>query len=193
MHPRARRLTADAEQMRTEFAGHPEIEVEALGWEPPERYRVTFHLTGVKPDEHSGQPVVAEHHQALIKLPAAYPREKPYCTMDTPVFHPNFGANVGDEICIGDYWTPARTLVDIVVKIGEMLQFQTYNVRSPLNAIAARWVAENEDVFPIGNVALYQAEPEISLTADSDRLEVDRDVEAVAEDGQDEAPGGDEQ
>ena len=91
MHPRARRVTADAEQMRTEFAGHPEIQVEAVGWEPPEQYRVTFDLAGVKPDERSGQPVVAEHHQALINLPAAHPREKPYCTMETPVFHPNFG------------------------------------------------------------------------------------------------------
>jgi hypothetical protein len=86
--------------------------------------------------------------------------------MQTPVFHPNFGPNPGDEICIGDFWTPAQTLVDIVAKIGEMLQFQNYNVRSPLNAVAARWVAQNEGIFPVGDVDLFQAEPEISLGLD---------------------------
>lgn len=154
---------ADAEMMRTEFAGHPHVEVEPLGWEPAEQYRVTYRLIGVSKDEVSGQPVVTESHTILITLPAAYPRGKPYSTMLTPVFHPNFGQNVGDEICIGDYWTPSQTLVDIVVKIGEMLQFREYNIRSPLNPEAARWVAENESIFPIGDVDLFQAEPEIEL------------------------------
>lgn len=167
MHPRARRLMADAELMRTEFAGHPYITVEPMGWEPPEQYRVTYHLLGVRTDQTTGQPVTADTHVIVITLPAGYPREKPYSTAQTPVFHPNFGPNAGDEICIGDYWTPSQTLADIVVKVGEMLQFREYNVRSPLNAVAARWVAENESIFPIGDIGLYQAEPEISLGDDS--------------------------
>lgn len=163
MNPRLRRLMADAEMMRTEFAGHPYIAVEPIGYDPPEQYRVTYRLNSVLLDAHTGQPVVSEQHQAFITLTAAYPREKPYAVMQTPVFHPNFGPNAGDEICIGDFWTPAQTLADIVVKIGAMLQFQMYNVRSPLNAVAARWVAQNEAVFPIGDIELFQAEPEISL------------------------------
>jgi len=175
MHPRVRRLLADAELMRTEFAGHPHIQVEPMGWDPPEQYRVTYQVPGVSLDPATAQPVVTEVHRAVITLPASYPREKPYSTMETSVFHPNFGANAGDEICIGDYWTPAQTLVDIVVKIGEMLQFQEYNVKSPLNAQAARWCAENGSIFPIGTIELFQAEPEIALSGD--RLDVD-DAEA---------------
>lgn len=163
MHPRARRLLADAELMKTEFAGHPHISVEPLGWEPPEQYRVTYHLVGARPDPNTGQPVTADTHVIVITLPANYPREKPYSTAETPVFHPNFGPNVGDEICIGDYWTPTQTLVDIVVKVGEMLQYREYNVRSPLNAVAARWAAQNEGIFPLGHIGLFQAEPEIEL------------------------------
>ena len=184
---------ADAEMMRTEFVGHPQISVEALGWDPPEEYRVTYRLNGVQPDPSTGQPVIADVHQIHIKLPAEYPRSKPYCTTQTAVFHPNFGQRAGDEICIGDYWTPAQTLVDIVVKIGEMLQFQAYNVKSPLNAVAARWVAENEGVFPVGDVELFQAEPDIALTGEVDGAEVaealaraDNDADARA-DGADEA------
>lgn len=186
MHPRARRLLADAEMMRTEFAGHPYITVEPLGWDPPEQYRVTYRLLGVRTDPTTGQPVTADTHTIVISLPAAYPREKPYSTAQTPVFHPNFGPNAGDEICIGDYWTPSQTLADIVVKVGEMLQFREYNVRSPLNAVAARWVAENESIFPIGDIGLYQAEPEISLgdaaTTTDDKMELTLDDDGAASD-----------
>jgi ubiquitin-protein ligase len=161
--PRLRRLMADSNLMRTEFAGHPQISVEPLGWDPPEQYRVTYRLTGVMTDPATGQPVTSGEHRVVLTLPAAYPRDKPYCTTETPVFHPNFGQNAGDEICIGDYWTPAQSLADIVVKVGEMIQFQEFNVKSPLNALAARWAAENQTIFPIGTVELFQAEPDISL------------------------------
>jgi ubiquitin-protein ligase len=162
VNPRLRRLVADAQQLRTEFAGHPNITVEGVGWDPPEQYRVTFRVPGVTLGT-GGQPLVVEQHRALIVLPAAYPREKPYCTAETQVFHPNFGANAGEEICIGDYWTPSQSLADIVVKIGEMLQYREYNIRSPLNAVAGRWAAENEAIFPIGDIGLYQAEPVVAL------------------------------
>jgi ubiquitin-protein ligase len=158
-----RRLVADSERMRTEFAGHPQITVEPIGPEPPEQYRVTLRVPGVTLDPATGQPVVVEEHRAVITLPATYPREKPYCTTETQVFHPNFGEHAGDEICIGDYWTPAQSLADIVVKIGEMVQYREYNPLSPLNTTAGRWASANEAIFPIGEHGLFQAEPEISL------------------------------
>lgn len=167
VNPRLRRLTADAESLRTEFAGHPEIQVVPLGYEPADAYRLVFRLTGVALDA-TGQPAVVNHHQAVIQLVAGYPREKPIAVMETAIFHPNFGPNIGDEICIGDYWSPAQTLSDIVVTIGELIQYQRYNTRSPLNAIAARWVAQNEAIFPVGHVSLFQAEPNIQLGGPQD-------------------------
>lgn len=164
MNPRMRRLSVDAEVMRTEFAGHPHITVVPEGWEPYERYTVHYGLRGVVLSP-PGQPSWSEAHTASIVLPAAYPRQKPFCTMQTPIFHPNFGAIQGEEICLGDYWTPAQTLPDIVVKIGQMIQYQVYNVRSPLNAVAARWTAGNEALFPVGEIQLFQAEPEVTLQA----------------------------
>jgi ubiquitin-protein ligase len=164
MNPRLRRLAADSDAIRTEFAGHPEISVVALGVEPAEIYRVQYRLRGASLDA-SGNPVIASEHTVVIQLPAAYPREKPIAMTESLVFHPNFGARAGDEICIGDYWTPTRTLADIIVAIGEMLQYQRYNTKSPLNAVAARWTAENEAIFPLGTVQLYQSEPTIIIGA----------------------------
>ncbi|MCB1014668.1 MAG: hypothetical protein KDB10_06075 [Acidimicrobiales bacterium] len=166
--------------MKTEFTGHPNITVEPLGWDPPEQYRVTYDLVGARCHPETGQPVTSAKHVILITLPANYPRDKPYSTALTPVFHPNFGANAGDEICIGDYWTPTQTLVDIIVKVGEMLQYREYNIRSPLNAVAARWAARNEEIFPLGQVSLYQAEPDIALGSD-DESPLSIDVQDVAD------------
>lgn len=188
MNPRMRRLAADAQQMRTEFAGHPQIEVTPMGPEPAESYRITYHLTGVALGT-QGQPEYVQIHHVLIQLPAAYPRSKPLFRMDTSIFHPNFGSRVGDEICIGDYWSPAQSLADIVVTVGEMIQYQRFNVRSPLNAVAARWVAENESVFPVGTVPLFQAEPEITIGAGATRAPVAAAVPRIAVDGFEIGPG----
>jgi ubiquitin-protein ligase len=162
MNPRVRRLMADADAIRTEFAGHPHVSVTPIGPDPAESYRVELHVRGVTLDG-TGQPAVVNDHIVLIQLPATYPREKPFAVSESLVFHPNFAGEAGGEICIGDFWTPTRTLTDIVVAIGEMLQYQRYNTKSPLNAVAARWAAENQRIFPLGNIALFQSEPDISL------------------------------
>jgi hypothetical protein len=98
-----------------------------------------------------------------LSLPAGYPREKPYCTTSTPIFHPNFG----NYICIADTWSPSMTIVDTIVEIGDMLQYKLYNTGSPLNALAAKWVVDNLEKVPLSNVELIPLEPEISLGATS--------------------------
>jgi hypothetical protein len=44
-----------------------------------------------------------------------------------------------------------------------MIQYQDYNVKSPLNAEAARWAREHESMLPIDHQDLFQAEAEIVL------------------------------
>lgn len=148
--PRHRRLEADADRMQQAFAGHPHVAVELLGPAPAERYRITYTVPGLylTPDNR-----VARTHLHVIEvyLPASYPRDKPYCVAHTPVFHPNFGSHV----CIADHWSPAQSLVDVVVQMGEMLQWQVFNTRSPLNAVAARWAAENTHQLPVGMQSVY--------------------------------------
>jgi hypothetical protein len=94
-----------------------------------------------------------------IRLPANYPREQPHCVPLTPVFHPN----IAEYYCIGDYWAAGETLVDIVAKIGDMIQYRSYNPKSPLDATAAYWAEQNASLFPIGNVELGRPELEIDL------------------------------
>lgn len=161
MNPRLRRLGADHEKLTLAFAGHPTVAVEALGAPPPDRYRVVYNVPGLRIDaEH--RVTRSQQHVVQILLPPGYPRDKPYCTVDAPVFHPNFG----NYICIADFWSPSQSLVDVVVQIGDMLQYKLYNTRSPLNAVAARWAQENLASLPVGRVELLPQEPEVRLHGD---------------------------
>jgi len=171
MSVRLRRLKADYERIMTEFTGHKYIKVEPVSGMPPEKYLVTYKLKGLKWDENLQRPVEISFHQVVIELQRNYPREKPKCTMKTEIFHPNFGT----WVCIGDYWAAGETLVDIIIKIGNMIQYKDYNYKSPLNHIAAEWVKENEHLLPVGKIDLYQPEPEVEIgeeIPETDNLEI---------------------
>ena len=151
--PRDKRLDRDYRQLMTTFAGHPHVRIEPRGSYPPERFGITLKVPGLRMDDHD-RIVIADMHFVELYLPAQYPREKPYATSTYPVFHPNFGAH----ICIADYWSPGQSLVDIVVQIADMLQYRQYNIHSPLNAVAANWVADNQHQVPVGHIDLMPAD-----------------------------------
>ena len=66
--------------------------------------------------------------------------------MLTPVFHPNIDPQ---KICIGDHWSAGQSLAHMVAQIAEMICFQSYNVKSPLNAKAAAWAEQNIAKLPL--------------------------------------------
>jgi ubiquitin-protein ligase len=68
--------------------------------------------------------------------------------MLTPIFHPNIEPAM---ICVGDHWTAAERLVDLVIRIGEMIAYQEYNIKSPLDGEAAMWADKNPQYLPIDN------------------------------------------
>ncbi len=111
-------------------------------------------------------------HQFEIYLHSDYPRLKPQCNMITDIFHPNFRMASPNDICIGDYWASGETLVDIVYQIGEMIMYQSYNVTSPLNGIAAKWAKENRELFPLDKKILLLGEIEIDLLGEKDTLDI---------------------
>ncbi len=144
---RTRRLAADAAQMAVAFAGFPAIKVVSTVGEPPETYRIEYRVQGL--ERGSGrklEPVTREEHLVEIQLTADYPRLGPKCKMLTPVFHPNIDPAT---ICVGDHWTAGERLVDLVVRIGEMIAYQAYNIKSPLDGEAAMWADLNGERLPV--------------------------------------------
>jgi ubiquitin-protein ligase len=151
---RTRRLRADAQAMSTIFAGSAEINVKPLAGDPPESYRITYNIESLQPGA-DGKPIPRDEHQVEIQLTSDYPRLSPSCKIMTPIFHPNFDAST---ICVGDHWTAGERLVDLVVRIGEMIAFQAYNIQSPLDAQAAMWADLNRGLLPTDQRNLHPPE-----------------------------------
>lgn len=141
---RVRRLIADAELMRKTFAKTPNIQIAATEGSPPEVYRIAFNVVGLDRDA-KGKVIQRNQHVAEIRLGADYPRLPPVCRMITTVFHPNIDTA---SVCIGDHWTAGERLVDLVIRLAEMLAYQAYNIRSPLDGEAAMWADLNGEKLP---------------------------------------------
>jgi len=166
--PRIRRLQNDYKNIKHELSGHPYIKVVPTEGNPPERYLLAYKVRGLMLDK-TKTPVEIDHHEFEMYLHSDYPREKPRIFTKSTIFHPN----ISDWVCIGDHWASGETLVDVIIQLGEMIQYRTYNTKSPLNGIAAKWANENAHLLPVGTIDLYQPEPEIELKTGSGNKEID--------------------
>lgn len=147
--PRLIRLESDFQQLRQMFDGHPSIRVQPMGPQPYQRYRVAYHVPSLRLDP-KGRPTVSHVTEIDFELPASYPKDKPRAVATEEVFHPNFSS----WVCIADFWSPAQSLADIFLEVGEMLQWQKYNVQSPLSAPAADWAVNHRSELPVGTINL---------------------------------------
>lgn len=170
---RTRRLTRDYEKILTELTGSEFVNIKATGGDPPNSYQVTYHLNGLMWDQTAGDTKPISEHIVDIYLPIGYPKRQPNCTMRTPIWHPN----IGDYICIGDYWSAGVTLVDIIAHIGDMIQYKTYNLHSPVNKTAAAWAQGRVHSFPIGTRDILPPENGNGSKPDSPTLQISSDME----------------
>ena len=152
--PRLRRLAADAAQMRSVFSNAGLIRIRAMRGEPAELYQVEYSVRGLVRGQH-GAPVLRDNHLVEIQLTLDYPRQSPKCKMLTPIFHPNIEPAA---ICVGDHWTAGERLIDLVIRIGEMIAYQAYNIKSPLDGEAAMWADFNRANLPIDTRSLRPKE-----------------------------------
>lgn len=151
---RTRRLIAEARQIEQAFSNSSIIKVTPIAGDPPEVYQVEYHVKGLRKGWF-GRPRVCSEHRAEIRLTSDYPRLSPQCKMLTAIFHPNIDAAA---ICVGDHWTAGERLVDLIIRIGEMIAYQAYNIKSPLDGKAAMWADLHADRLPIDSRVLCSAE-----------------------------------
>jgi tetratricopeptide (TPR) repeat protein len=136
------------------------IRIQEATGDPPELYRIAYRVHGLAPGAKS-VPEPRDEHLVEIQLTSEYPRVSPKCKVLTPIFHPNIDPTT---ICVGDHWTAGEKLVDLVIRIGEMIAFQAYNIKSPLDGEAAMWADLNRNQLPIDKRDLRAAlVPDLSL------------------------------
>lgn len=146
---RLRRLFADYEKVTRYVREHPRIELVQAEGNPPERYQLHYQVLGLRRKDE--ELVEVNSHLVEITLPRDYPRTPPQCRMLTPVFHPNIAPHA---ICIGDHWSAGEPLPSLIARIGEMITYQSYNTKSPLNGDAARWTDKNQESLPLESVSM---------------------------------------
>lgn len=146
---RLKRLQADYEKLREYVAHHPRLQLIQTEGTPPERYQLEYRIRSLR--QKDDELLEVKSHMVEIALPLGYPRMPPQCRMLTPIFHPNIAPHA---ICIGDHWSPGEPLSSIVARIGELIAYQSYNTKSPLNGEAAKWVNENIDNLPLDPVSM---------------------------------------
>jgi len=156
MSIRLRRLANDYEELRQYAADQDRVLIRNTTGEPPEKYQIEYRLKGL--EMRGGEVVERSSHLVEIVLPLEYPTMEPKCRMLTPVFHPNISPQV---ICHTDHWAAGESLVDVVVRIGEMISYQNYNIKSPRNGEAARWAENNMGRFPVDPIGLSSVRPQI--------------------------------
>lgn len=161
MNARTKRLEADYRQLRLTFDSDPLVDITPIGPVPADKYRIVYRVPSLRLDK-NGQPIRVDVTTVELELPMDYPRVGPVArTMPGDVvFHPNFNSS---KICLMDFWAPATQLSDIVKDIGEMLQWQKLNIRSPLNAQAADWSQKNQSQYPLANLSLGSKQVKIKL------------------------------
>jgi ubiquitin-protein ligase len=152
---RTRRLMADEKQMREAFSQGGIIRLLGTTGDPAETYKLEFHCRSIE-SLNGNEPVFRDRHTIEIRLGSEYPRMAPACRMLTPIFHPNIDTSA---ICVGDHWVAGERLADLVVRIGQMIAYQAYNIKSPLNGEAAMWADLNPDHLPTDPRDIYGTLP----------------------------------
>lgn len=147
MNPRMKRLENEYRELRAVFDADPLVEIVAIGPVPSEKYRIVYKVPSLRLDS-KGQPIRVDATVVEVELPQGYPKVPPVARTiaGDVVFHPNFNST---KICLADHWAPSTQLVDLIKEIGEMLQWQKFNIRSPLNAQAAQWSQEHKTEIPL--------------------------------------------
>lgn len=143
---RETRLRNDYSRVRELVDRSELISIMETDGSPPERYRIRFTCRSVEKIRPNGSPLVREVHDVAVYLHAEYPLKQPQLKWLTPIFHPNI--HVTGAVCIGAWW-PAKTLDELLLTLGEMVQYKNFDPKDPMNSKAAAWALRHGHLFPI--------------------------------------------
>src|SRR5690242_13780027 len=129
---------------RSSFINVKPVEVQR-GW-PPEKYIVTYTCRGIASIDANEAPVISNFHQVSMYMGSDYPLKEPYLKWLTPIWHPNIDHLEPHHVCTNNVqnWFAAKPLAELVLAMGEMVQYKQYHAKwispFPLDRAAADWV-----------------------------------------------------
>ena len=139
-----KQLEAIHKEIGERFSGDPVITVTPLDGDPPEKYEITYNITGVFKDD-SGDIQEKDSHTITVSIPFGFPHFPPSCKPKSSIFHPDFDPAA---ICIGDFWEKDRSISELIVHIGQMISGNIYSTSNAFNEEAAKWYQKNRAKLP---------------------------------------------
>lgn len=143
---RETRLRNDLRQIQELVNRSEFIQIARTEGDPVEKYLIRLTCRGVEKINSAGRPIFRDVHEVSIYLHAEYPLKQPQLKWLTPIFHPNI--HVTGAVCIGAWW-PAKTLDELILSMGEMVQYKNFDPKDPMNSKAASWALRNRHLFPV--------------------------------------------
>ncbi|HEY6802065.1 MAG TPA: FHA domain-containing protein [Pyrinomonadaceae bacterium] len=131
---------------RSNFIEIQPVEVQP-GW-PPEKYIITYRCRGIASINKDATPLFSDFHQVSMYMGSDYPLKEPYLKWLTPIWHPNIDHLEPHHVCTNNVqnWFAAKPLAELVLAMGEMVQYKHYHAKwvspFPLDRAAAEWVLD---------------------------------------------------
>jgi len=169
MSASANQLDEIYQQLKEQFLSHPAISVAPAGGDPPEQYEITYMLTGLCKTR-EGKIVESINHKVELVIPFGFPHFPPSCKPKGDVFHPDFDPAA---ICLGDFWGQERSLSDLIIHIGQMINGEFYSTTNAFNEEAAAWYQNNATNFPLTKITWLPTNGSQSAAEDSHRHPID--------------------
>ena len=138
------RLESEWRKLQRSFAYHPLVQIIPLAGDPPAEYQVQYKVTTLAINQ-AGQLAYISTCPIHIWLPPQFPHAPPTVRPMTPVFHPNVTM---EWVYTTPPWGPTASLAALVTQIGQILAYQTWDVASIANHVAADWLTANAHLVP---------------------------------------------
>lgn len=135
-------------QLRDHFASHPLISVNPTKGNPPEQYEVIYTISGISK---TSEEEITESidHIIEIAIPFGFPHFPPSCKPKSDIYHPDFDPAA---ICLGDFWEQDRSISELIIHIGKMINGELYSTTNAFNEEAADWYQKHAEKFPLKQV-----------------------------------------
>lgn len=156
-------------QVRENFNSHPVVSVNPIKGDPPDKYEIIYTVTGMHKTK-EGQIVESINHTVELAIPFGFPHFPPSCKPKSDIFHPDFDPAA---ICLGDYWQQDRSLSDLIIHIGQMINGESFSTSNAFNEEAAGWYLANSDRFPLTRIKWDFLDNSHSPVLDNDSHEID--------------------
>lgn len=113
---------------------------------PPSSYKIKYKVKSIVILDPQEMPVFGKEHIMHIHLPKDYPIQTADCKMITKAWHPNISSERGTICTNHKEGGPLFWIDDLVIRIGEYLQYKKYMAENkdpwPEDQKVAKWVRE---------------------------------------------------